>query len=257
MDRIREREEENAARPWIKPGYLSREVKADARRGEFDIKNQVIVQKQIPVDLLFIGDSMTQMWELSAYFGNSGLCILNRGIGGDRTEFLLHRFRADAVQLRPALSVVLVGINDSWELEFDDWKQEEGRPLGEVLARALENMEQVLKLAEEEHMRLAVCSALPTCMSWTNHERERQIYVKRYNEGIKMLTENYGQLYVDYYPAFVEKDGFSLKRELSVEGLHPNVFGYDLMAGILVGRLGECGIELKKSHVYFSNFDKH
>ena len=56
------------ARRCIRPGYLSRQVKSDDRRMEFDIKNEVLIRKEIPVDLLFIGDSITQMWELSAYF---------------------------------------------------------------------------------------------------------------------------------------------------------------------------------------------
>ena len=51
----------------IKPGYLSRVMRADERRMEFDCKNQVILQKECPVDTVFIGDSMIQMWELSVY----------------------------------------------------------------------------------------------------------------------------------------------------------------------------------------------
>ena len=53
---------------WIKPGYLSQVFRADERRMEFDCKNQTIIQKECPVDIVFIGDSITQMWELEAYF---------------------------------------------------------------------------------------------------------------------------------------------------------------------------------------------
>lgn len=238
-------EEHLIIKPWLKPGYLTKEVKSDARRGEFDIKNQVIVQNNVPVDILFIGDSITQMWELPAYFHKSGLRLINRGIGGDRTEYLLHRFYADAVQLRPAVCVLMVGINDSWELEFDDWKQEEGWTLWAVLGQALQSMEQVLDIAVAEGMRLAVCSILPTCMEWTNHEQERQLYIRRYNAGLKGLAEKRGFLFVDYYPAFIKEDKTAVKRELTVEGLHPNVFGYNLMSGILSKTLKKYGIDLK------------
>ena len=52
-------------------------------------------------------------------------------------------------------------------------------------------------------------------------------------EGMKELTCRYGLKFIDYYPYFVDRDGESLQLELSLEGLHPNVFGYDKMAEIL------------------------
>jgi hypothetical protein len=67
----------------IKPGLFSKQVNADNRRIEFDYKNEVIVSNKIAVDYVFIGDSITHMWELNAYFGKSQRLILNRGIGGD------------------------------------------------------------------------------------------------------------------------------------------------------------------------------
>lgn len=220
---------------WIRPGYLSRQVKADDRRYEFDCKNQIIVQNDVAVDLLFIGDSIIQMWELAAYFGGNGLCILNRGIGGDRTASLLHRFEADAVQLKPSVCVIMAGINDAWELEEEVWQQKPGSPLHDVLATAVKNMEQILALAAEAEMKTVVCSLLPTAMEWTGHERERQIYVQNYNAALQGLSQKYGMHFADYYPLFVSSDGYSVKKELTIEGLHPNVFGYNLMAKTLKG----------------------
>lgn len=220
-------------KPYIRPGYLSQVIRADERRMEFDCRNQIVVQKECPVDIVFIGDSIIQMWELSAYFQQFPLRILNRGIGGDRTASLLHRFRADAVQLKPKMVVMMAGINDAWDLEFDNWKQEQGRDLEEILEEALSNMEGILQIASKEAFQTVLCSILPTCMDWTNHEQERKRYVQLYNRGLKSLAETYEAHFVDFYPAFTEKDGCSLKREWSLEGLHPNVFGYDKMAEIL------------------------
>ncbi len=225
------------SKEWVRPGYLSNIVRADDRRCEFDCKNQVIVQNEVPVDLLFIGDSNIQMWELTAYFHDSGLRMINRGIGGDRTAYLLHRFYADAIQLRPKYCVMMIGINDSWLMEDDALKQEKGLPVDVVLNEALENVQKILELAHEEQLPIAVCSLLPTQMYWTNHEKDRQDYIQRYNEGIKRLAEAFGQKYIDFYHAFVKEDGCSLNGELSTEGLHPNVFGYNKMSEILLNEL--------------------
>ena len=141
---------------WIKPGYLSQVFRADERRMEFDCKNQTIIQKECPVDIVFIGDSITQMWELEAYFHQYHLMILNRGIGGDRTKSFLHRFYADAIQLKPKMVMIMVGINDAWDLEFDPWKREPVRETEDVLQEALFNMEQVLKKASMEEFQTVV-----------------------------------------------------------------------------------------------------
>lgn len=220
-------------KPCIKPGYLSQVLRADERRMEFDCKNQTIVQKGCPVDVIFIGDSIIQMWELSAYFHKFPLRILNRGIGGDRTGSMLHRFRADAVQLKPKMVIMMAGINDAWDLEFDYWKQEQGREPEKILQEALRNMEEILLIASKEAFQTVLCSILPTCMEWTNQEQERKRYVQVYNRGLERLAEIYGSTFVDFYPHFVENDGCSMKREWSLEGLHPNVFGYDKMAEVL------------------------
>ena len=82
--------------PCIRPGYFSNVARCDDLRCDYDSKNQTVIQKQTPVDIIFIGDSITQMWELQSYFGKSGLIVLNRGIGGDHTDYLERRFYADA-----------------------------------------------------------------------------------------------------------------------------------------------------------------
>ncbi len=222
----------------IKPGYLSRTVRADDRRMEFDSKNQEIVQHDTRVDVLFIGDSVIQMWELPVYFADCGLRMINRGIGGDRTGTLLHRFRADAIQLKPSVCVIMAGVNDSWELETDPWKQEPAAEVESILRDALANMEEVLKMSADAGIKTVLCSALPTAMNWTQQDAQRNVYVKLYNDGLKELALQYGAAYADFYREFVRGGSASVKPELTREGLHPNVFGYDIMARILKETMG-------------------
>jgi len=217
----------------IKPAYLSTIVRADDRRCEFDCKNQTLLQRRTVVDLLMIGDSITQMWELQAYFNNSGLCVINRGIGGDRTQYLLHRFRADALQLKPKLCVIMIGINDTWSMEEDFFRPGKILTWDEVCNQSLYHMDKIIKLSKENNQNIAVCSILPTNMFWTQHEKERHLYVAEYNQELKRLCDAYVIDFIDYYSWFLSSDGESMNMELSVEGVHPNVFGYDIMYSIL------------------------
>ncbi len=113
--------------------YFSEDVAADKNRKEFDIKNHTLCYTNQRPDFLFIGDSITEYWELNAYFRNSDQLIINRGIAGDTTKYLKKRFYVDAVQLKPKYCILGIGINDSIELEGDYWKKLEPVPYSEKL----------------------------------------------------------------------------------------------------------------------------
>ena len=100
----------------IKPGRYKIPVDADARRDEFDLKNGEVLYSGRPVDIVFTGDSITHFMEANLYYGKFGL-VLNRGIGGDVADILAWRFHADVTQLKPHLCIVLVGVNNIWELD--------------------------------------------------------------------------------------------------------------------------------------------
>lgn len=72
--------------------YFSEDVAADKNRKEFRIKNHTLCYTNQRPDFLFIGDSITEYWELNAYFRNSDQLIINRGIAGDTTKYLKKDF---------------------------------------------------------------------------------------------------------------------------------------------------------------------
>ena len=47
------------------------------------------------------------------------------------------------------------------------------------------------------------------------------------------LCKKYNHVYVNYYSHMLQEDGRSVKMDLVFEGLHPNVFGYNIVAKIL------------------------
>ena len=231
-------------RKQIKPGLFGLQVSADSRRGEFDIKNEVLLQKNTPIDYLFFGDSITHFWELNAYFHRQGQHIINRGIGGDNTVYAARRFEADVIQLKPKLCICMIGVNDAWDLEYDPWSRTEGKSIEEVLERALENYRFMMQKAKEHEIRMAVCSVLPTNMDFTNHEQEREEYIVRLNSRLKEMCREFDFLYVDYHSGMVQENGKTILDGITCEGLHSNVKGYDIMAGILADTLAENGYEI-------------
>lgn len=227
-----------------KPGMFSSQVAADSRRLEFDYKNEIIVTHQTPVDFVFIGDSITHFWELDAYFGAKGRLILNRGIGGDTTEYVLKRFEADVLQLKPRYAIMNIGVNDTWKLEGDPWQRTSGKPKEPVIRETVDHVSQIIELAKKAGQHLILCSILPTDMPFTQKNKERNEVIAEINGELKKMAQQAGLIYVDYHTHFAGEDGITLKEGWADDGVHPHVLGYDRMAEILSQTLKAAGIKI-------------
>ncbi len=147
---------------YIKPGRYKKPVDADARRDEFDLKNGEVLYSGKPVDIIFAGDSITHFMDENLYYSKFGL-VLNRGIGGDVADILAWRFRADVTQLKPRLCIVLVGVNNTWELDSKISKKGEydRRATNKVLALLEKSYRSMLEEAKENNFTLWMASCLP------------------------------------------------------------------------------------------------
>ena len=79
--------------------------------GRYHQANQQL--KKQPADakrVVFMGDSITDLWRLDEYFAGKG--YVNRGIGGQTTPQMLVRMYPDVIDLKPAVMVLLAGTND-------------------------------------------------------------------------------------------------------------------------------------------------
>jgi lysophospholipase L1-like esterase len=226
----------------IRPGFFGLQASADNRRTVFDIQNEVLLARRSPIDALFIGDSITDMWALDAYFaGASGGMIVNRGIGGDRTPFLRRRFEADALQLRPSLIVLLIGVNNTWDLDLWDTPELIRAP-ETIEAEIVADVEAMVAAARERQIALALCSILPTNIPALESDSTRNRLIAGANSHLQDVATRHGAVYVDYHSSMVGDDGLTLRAELADDGLHPHVLGYEIMAKVLVESLREAGI---------------
>ncbi len=228
----------------VYPGLFSVAASCDVRRVEFDCKNRTIIENNTQVDFVFLGDSITELWELPVYFGKAGQVMVNRGISGDCSYYIAKRFIADAVQLKPRYCILLCGINDTWEMEFDSWARRPGLSSKAVLRKTLPALQSISSSARENGMNLIFCSVLPTDMDFTNRESERKQHIVALNAEIRKLCQKHRHIYVDYHTAMAGADGLSVKPNLTKEGLHPHVKGYNIMARVLKKTLEEHDIAI-------------
>jgi beta-glucosidase len=174
--------------------------------------------KQGNVDLLFIGDSITQGWEgagkgvWTEFYGKRN--AVNLGIGGDRTQHVLWRLDNGNIEgIKPKLAVLMIGTNNS------------GTNSSEQIAAGITAIVEKLrtKLPETKVLILGVFPRGP------NKDDAKRKVNEGANEIVKKLADDKNVYYLDIGPAFVADDG-TLSKEIMPDLLHLNEKSYRLWA---------------------------
>ena len=171
--------------------------------------------------VVFMGNSITQGWidRVPDFFANRP--YINRGISGQTTPQMLLRFRQDVVQLRPKVVVILAGTNDI-----------AGNTGPSTLEMIEDNIYSMTELAQAHGIQVVLCSVLPAYDYPWRTGLEPAPKIVELNKRIKRYADTHGVLYCDYFTAMAdERDG--LPKELSEDGVHPNLAGYAVMGPIV------------------------
>jgi len=227
----------------IRPGEFGLAVAADSRRGVFDYHNEALLARGVPIAAVFIGDSITDMWALDAFFKSASGFVVNRGIGGDRTPYVRRRFEADVLQLRPRLAVILIGVNNTWDLDIW-WDPRLLRTAEEIEEEIVADTEAMVSAARAGAITVALCSIPPTDVPFNGNTPVRNALITRANARLRTVAGRHGAVYVDYHRHLAADDGLTLRCGLADDGLHPHVVGYDIMAGMLLDTLADAGIDI-------------
>lgn len=182
--------------------------------------------------VVFMGDSITEGWGMKATATSPargeffpGKPYINHGISGQTTPQMLVRFRQDVIELKPKAVLILAGINDIAE---NTGKM----TLGEIEG----NIESMSELARASKIHPVLCSVLPASDFPWHKGLEPAPKVRALNAWIKEYAAKNDFVYVDYYSAMANSEG-GMRDGLSLDGVHPNKAGYDIMAP-----LAEAGI---------------
>jgi beta-glucosidase len=174
--------------------------------------------KQGNVDLLFIGDSITQAWEgpgkdvWAKHYGSRN--AVNLGIGGDRTQHVLWRLDHGNIDgIKPKLAVLMIGTNNS------------GSNTPEQIAEGVAAI--VNKLREKlPDTKVLVLGIFPRGAD--NNDARRQVNAKA-NEIIAKLADGKMVEYLDIGPKFLGADG-TLSKDIMPDLLHLNPQSYQIWA---------------------------
>jgi len=185
--------------------------------------------KQGNVDLVFIGDSITQGWE-----GDGAkdiwakdfapLHAVNLGIGGDRTEQVLWRLDNGNLEgISPKAAVIMIGTNNS---NGSDNTSEE------IAAGIKAIVEKVRVKSPTTHVLLL---AIFPRGEKPNPQREK---IEKVNVLISALDDGRMVHYLDIGHKFLQPDG-TLTKEIMPDFLHLSPKGYQIWADNTTARITE------------------
>jgi len=167
--------------------------------------------------VVFMGNSITEGWMRadSTFFTNNN--YIDRGISGQTTPQMLLRFRPDVIDLKPAAVVILAGINDI--------AQNTG-PM--TLEQTFGNIVSMAELAKANNIKVVISSVLPAFDFPWHPGLEPAPKVIQLNKMLKDYATKNNFVYLDYFSAMAdERNG--LPKNLSQDGVHPNLTGYKIM----------------------------
>jgi len=164
-------------------------------------------------EIIFLGNSITEQGNWAELLNNTR--IINRGIGGDRTDGILFRLK-EITESKPAKVFLLIGTND---IKY-------GRSEEYIALR----IQQIIKTIKKDSPKTKVYlqSILPT---YERKERPIEV-IKTINAKLQKIAATEQIFYINLFPHFIDDTG-QLNKGYSLDGLHLNGQGYLLWSRLL------------------------
>jgi lysophospholipase L1-like esterase len=140
---------------------------------------------------------------------------------------MLVRFRQDVIDLHPAAVLILAGTNDV-----------AGNTGPTTPEMTEENWTSMAELAKANGIRVIFAGITPsTDFPWRRglHPAEK---IRALNAWLKAYCAAHSVTYLDYYSALTNAEG-GMKAELTIDGVHANVKGYEVMAPLAQAAIDE------------------
>ncbi len=181
-------------------------------------KKEDIVEKVVDNNYLFLGDSITEQYDLKEYY--EGYPVVNSGVSGDFTSSIVENMKKRVYDYNPSKVFLLIGINDL----------RNGKDVSEIVS----NTKEIIKLIKENrpYSEIYLESIYPInktdddkisdSVKDIEFDNEKIIEV---NNLLKDFAKDEKITYVDLYNKLVDDDG-NLNISYTKDGLHISSEGY-------------------------------
>lgn len=182
-------------------------------------KKEEVVEKVVDNNYLFLGDSITEQYDLKEYYEDYP--VVNSGVSGDYTSSIVKDMKKRVYDYNPSKVFLLIGINDL----------RNGKDVSEIVS----NTKEIIELIKENrpYSEIYLESIYPInktdddkisdSVRDIEFDNEKIIEV---NDLLKDLAKDEKITYVDLYNKLIDDDG-NLNISYTKDGLHISSEGYE------------------------------
>jgi lysophospholipase L1-like esterase len=174
-------------------------------------------------NIVFLGDSITQSYNLTHYFPNQS--IINSGVWGNRTDQAYKRLDNDVIAHNPKKIFILLGINDVGY----------GRTINDISKRMTEIIKKLRKYCPSSD--IYILSICPLNIS------DFEVWYPPMDKGINDTVDELNCLYIELaekqdinyidISSNLKNENNELVKEYSVEGLHLTEAAYESISKVI------------------------
>ena len=194
----------------------------------YKVDNERIIKSGEFPEVVFMGNSITELWAAyhPSFFSEHNYC--GRGIGGQTSAQMLMRFTADVINLHPKAVVIMAGTNDVAHNPF--WVEPE---------RVVDNVVAMCILARANGI-VPIISSVPPCAAfrWNPEIKNAAQTIVSINKQLRAYAEANGIVYVDYHISLADVHG-GFTKKLSEDGCHPDPDTYYIMEKLVLQAINE------------------
>ncbi|WP_340114038.1 SGNH/GDSL hydrolase family protein [Maribellus mangrovi] len=183
-------------------------------------------RNQDPNHIMGHGYAFSVASRIGADFPQSGFSFFNRGISGDTVDDLEVRWQKDTLDLKPDVLSLLVGINDVGNIV---------RQFGE--ARTLSEFESVyrklLNGCKDQNPNILFVLGVPFVYPVGSRKENWELWSKETQaraEVVRRIAKDNDAVCVEYPKVFAKASKRAPIDYWIWDGVHPTVFGHELMA---------------------------
>lgn len=185
---------------------------------------EIEVTKKLDNNYVFVGDSITYMYNLKKYYGD--MPVVNSGGDGNTTSDILNDIENRIYRYNPSKIFILIGTNDII--------------YGKNEKEIVQNIEKIIKKIKQNRPSCEIyLESIYPINSSSNEKININMVKNRTNEiirkiniGLEDISKELDITYINMYDELIDEDG-NLKLEYTTEGLHMTDDGYKVITKVL------------------------
>jgi lysophospholipase L1-like esterase len=188
--------------------------------GYYSDDNAALLASRAPVDVVFMGDSITEFWldKLPSFFVRGRV---DRGISGQTTSQMVLRMMSDVVALRPRVVHIMGGTNDI---------AGNTGPMSTQMSE--DNVRAMTAIAQRNSIKVLIASVPPAGKFPWSPGVETRGPIAELNRRLKRVAHETRATFVDYRPVLDDGSG-AMRPGFADDGVHPTAAGYEAMAKVI------------------------